>query len=155
MKSSTDFAECILESAQANLRSTIRRRLPAAGLTPTPAKTPIRFPIALPRRDLHIFVLFPGLLGLDHWCCGSAGAAEAFVYAAQVFDRKDLLEKARTTLDQTVRRALKTTYYRFSPHVGQNYCFQPSLFRGLAGLGYTLIRTLEPRSLPCIMAFEL
>jgi type 2 lantibiotic biosynthesis protein LanM len=97
----------------------------------------------------------PELLGLDHWCCGSAGVAEAFVHAAQVFDRKDLLEKARTTLDQTVRRALKTTYYRFSPHVGQNYCFQPSLFRGLAGLGYTLIRTLEPRSLPCIMAFEL
>jgi hypothetical protein len=60
MKSSTDFAECILESAQANLRSTIRRRLPAAGLTPTSAETPIRFPIALPRRDLHIFVLFPG-----------------------------------------------------------------------------------------------
>ena len=97
----------------------------------------------------------PELLGLDHWCCGSAGVAEALLYAAQVLDRKDLLEKARTTTDQTVRRALKTTYYRFSPHVGQNYCFQPNLFRGLAGLGYTLIRTLEPASLPCIMAFEL
>jgi lantibiotic modifying enzyme len=81
--------------------------------------------------------------------------AEALIYAAHVFDRKDLLEKAGTTIDQAVRRALKTTYYRFSPHVGQNYCFQPSLFRGLAGLGWTLIRMLEPASLPCIMAFEL
>jgi len=97
----------------------------------------------------------PDLLGLDHWCCGSAGVAEALIYASHAFDRKDLLEKAGTTIDQAVRRALKTTYYRFSPHVGQNYCFQPSLFRGLAGLGFTLIRVLEPASLPCIMAFEL
>ncbi len=97
----------------------------------------------------------PSLLGLDHWCCGSAGVAETLIYAAKVLERKDLLEKARTTMDQTVRRALKTTYYRFGPHVGQNYCFQPNLFRGLAGIGYTLIRTLEPASLPSIMAFEL
>ena len=97
----------------------------------------------------------PDLLGLDHWCCGSAGVAEALIYAAQVFDRKELLEKARTTIDQAVRRALKTTYYRFSPHVGQNYCFQPSLFRGLAGLGFSLIRISEPASLPSITAFEI
>ena len=97
----------------------------------------------------------PDLLGLDHWCCGSAGVVEALLYAAEVLDRQDLLGKARTTADQTVRRALKTTYYRFNPHVGENYCFQPNLFRGLAGLGYTLIRTLEPKSVPSIMAFEL
>ena len=97
----------------------------------------------------------PKLLGLDHWCCGSAGVAETLLFAAEVFERKDLLEKATTIVDETVRRSLKSTYYRFSPYVGQNYCFQPSLFRGLAGIGYTLIRTLEPGSLPCILAFEL
>jgi lantibiotic modifying enzyme len=62
----------------------------------------------------------PDLLGLDHWCCGSAGVAEALIYAAHVFDRKELLEKARTTIDQTARMALKTTYYRFRTHVAQN-----------------------------------
>ncbi len=97
----------------------------------------------------------PNLLGLDHWCCGSAGVAEALLCAASAFERKELLETARTTIDQTVRRALKTTYYRFSPQVGQNYCLQANLFRGLAGIGYTLIHALEPASLPCIMAFEL
>jgi lantibiotic modifying enzyme len=79
---------------------------------------------------------------------------ETLIHAANALDRKDLLEQARKTADQTVQRALKTTYYRFTPHVGQNYCFQPSLFRGLAGLGYTLLRTLEPARLPSIVAFE-
>jgi len=97
----------------------------------------------------------PNILGLDHWCCGTAGVAETLIYAASVLERKDLLEKARATVDATVRRALQTTYYRFTPHVGQNYCFQPSLFRGLAGLGYTLLRTMEPASLPAIIAFEI
>ena len=79
---------------------------------------------------------------------------ETLIYAANALDRKDLLEQARKTAGQTVRRALKTTYYRFTPYVGQNYSFQPSLFRGLAGLGYTFLRTLEPASLPSIVAFE-
>lgn len=96
----------------------------------------------------------PTILGLDHWCCGTAGVVETLIHAANALDRKDLLEQGRKTADQTVQRALKTTYYRFTPHVGQNYCFQPSLFRGLAGLGYTLLRTLEPASLPSIVAFE-
>ena len=26
----------------------------------------------------------PNLLGLDHWCCGSAGVAETLIYAAKV-----------------------------------------------------------------------
>jgi lantibiotic modifying enzyme len=96
----------------------------------------------------------PNLLGLDHWCCGSSGVAEALIYAGEVFESNDLLDMARTTIDLTIRRALKTNYYRFNPHVGQNYCFQPSLFRGLAGIGYTIIRSLEPGSLPCILSFN-
>ena len=97
---------------------------------------------------------FPALLGLDHWCCGSAGAAEVLMYIAKLLDRKDLMVKARSTIDQSARRALKTVYYRFSPNVGENYCFQPSLFRGLGGIGYTLIRSMESSGLPCILAFE-
>jgi lantibiotic modifying enzyme len=96
----------------------------------------------------------PNLLGLDHWCCGSAGAAEVLMCIANLLDRDDLMANARSVIDQTVRRALKTVYYRFGPEVGENYCFQPSLFRGLAGIGYTLIRSMSPLDLPCILTFE-
>ncbi len=97
---------------------------------------------------------FPELLGLDHWCCGSAGAAEALMYIGKVLGREELITKACSTIDKSVRRALKTVYYRFSPDVGENYCFHPSLFRGLAGIGYTLLRSMDPSGLPCILAFE-
>ena len=96
----------------------------------------------------------PNLLGLDHWCCGSAGAAEVLMCIANLLDREDLMANAGSLIDQTVRRALKTVYYRFGPEVGENYCFQPTLFRGLAGIGYTLIRSMSPFDLPCILAFE-
>jgi type 2 lantibiotic biosynthesis protein LanM len=96
----------------------------------------------------------PDLMGLDHWCCGAGGAAETLLHIGKILGREELALKGRSMIDQTVRRALKTVYYRFGPEVGENYCFQPSLFRGLAGIGYTLLRSLDPGSLPCILAFE-
>jgi lantibiotic modifying enzyme len=96
----------------------------------------------------------PDLMGLDHWCCGAGGAAETLLHIGKILGREELVVKGRSMIDQTVRRALKTVYYRFSPEVGENYCLQPSLFRGLAGIGYTLLRSMDPGSLPCILAFE-
>jgi type 2 lantibiotic biosynthesis protein LanM len=96
----------------------------------------------------------PDLPGLDHWCCGSAGVAEVLIHIAKILNRKELAARARSMIDETVRRALKTVYYRFSPDIGENYCFQPSLFRGLAGIGYSILHAMEPSALPCIVAFE-
>lgn len=76
------------------------------------------------------------------------------MYVGMLLDREELVAKAGSMIDQSVRRALKSVYYRFSPEVGENYCFQPSLFRGLAGIGYTLLRSMDPSGLPCILAFE-
>ena len=73
---------------------------------------------------------------------------------ANLLGREDLMANAGSLIDQTVRRALKSTYFRFNPDVGENYCFQPSLFRGLAGIGYTLIRSMARFDLPGILRFE-
>ena len=97
---------------------------------------------------------FPDLLGLDHWCCGNLGLVELLWHAAQKLDRKDLRWKADTLLGKTVQRALRSAFFRFNSELGHNFCFQPSLFRGTAGLGYTLLRFLNPNRLPCILAFE-
>jgi type 2 lantibiotic biosynthesis protein LanM len=98
---------------------------------------------------------FPDLLGLDHWCCGNLGLVELLWHAAQKLDREDLRSKADTLLGKTVQRALRSAFFRFNSELGHNFCFQPSLFRGTAGLGYTLLRFLHPQKLPCILAFEL
>jgi lantibiotic modifying enzyme len=97
----------------------------------------------------------PELMGLDHWCCGNTGIVETLIYASTVLNRQDLANRADSMLDRTIRRALKSAYFRFSPYLGENYCFQPSLFRGLGGIIYTLLRRLEPNSLPSILTFEL
>lgn len=98
---------------------------------------------------------FPDLLGLDHWCCGNLGLVELLWHAAQKLDREELRLKADTLLGKTVQRALRSAFFRFNSELGHNFCFQPSLFRGTAGLGYTLLRSLHPQKLPCILAFEL
>jgi type 2 lantibiotic biosynthesis protein LanM len=97
---------------------------------------------------------FPELLGLDHWCCGNLGLVEILWHASQKLEREDLRFKADTLLGKTIQRALKSAFFRFNSELGHNFCFQPSLFRGVAGLGYTLLRFLHPRKLPCILAFE-
>jgi class II lanthipeptide synthase len=97
---------------------------------------------------------FPDLLGLDHWCCGNLGLAELLWHAAQKLGREDLRLKADTLLGKTVQRALRSAFFRFNSELGHNFCFQPSLFRGTAGLGYTLLRFLNPNRLPCLLAFE-
>jgi type 2 lantibiotic biosynthesis protein LanM len=97
---------------------------------------------------------FPDLLGLDHWCCGNLGLCELLWHAAEKLDREDLRLKADTLLGKTIQRALRSAFFRFNSELGHNFCFQPSLFRGTAGLGYTLLRFLHPNKLPCILAFE-
>ena len=98
---------------------------------------------------------FPDLLGLDHWCCGNLGLVELLWHASQKLGREDLRLKADNLLGKTVQRALRSAFFRFNSDLGHNFCFQPSLFRGTAGLGYTLLRFLHPQKLPCILAFEL
>jgi type 2 lantibiotic biosynthesis protein LanM len=97
---------------------------------------------------------FPELLGLDHWCCGNLGLVELLWHASQKLGREDLRSKADALLGKTVQRALRSAFFRFNSELGHNFCFQPSLFRGTAGLGYTLLRFLHPDRLPCILAFE-
>ena len=97
---------------------------------------------------------FPDFLGLDHWCCGNLGLVELLWHASQNLKREDLRLKADKLLGKTLQRALKSAFFRFNSELGHNFCFQPSLFRGAAGLGYTLLRFLHPQKLPCILAFE-
>jgi type 2 lantibiotic biosynthesis protein LanM len=97
---------------------------------------------------------FPTVLGLDHWCCGNLGLVEILEHASEILNRQDLHTAASSLLGKTVQRGLRSGFFRFSSNLGDNFCFQPSLFRGSAGLGYTLLRFLHPGKLPCILAFE-
>ena len=93
------------------------------------------------------------LSGTDHWCCGNLGNAEILSFLEDLFNRKKGV--ARELVEKTIERALGCAFYRYSPSLGDNYCFQPSLFRGLSGVGYTLLRFAKPKVLPFILGFEI
>jgi lantibiotic modifying enzyme len=90
----------------------------------------------------------------DHWCCGNFGIAEALNYIGQQANLLEAQKKSAVLLEESLERGLKSGFFRLQSSIGENFCFSPSLFRGTAGLGYSLLRFAYPGELPCILAFE-
>jgi type 2 lantibiotic biosynthesis protein LanM len=90
----------------------------------------------------------------DHWCCGNFGIAEALNYIGQQANLLEAQKKSAVLLEESLERGLKSGFFRLQSSIGENFCFSPSLFRGTAGLGYSLLRFAYPGQLPCILAFE-
>jgi|GEM_PF-6987153 len=90
----------------------------------------------------------------DHWCCGNFGIAEALSYIGQQANLPEAQNKSTTLLEESLDRGLKAGFFRLQSSIGENFCFSPSLFRGTAGIGYSLLRLAYPGELPCIPAFE-
>jgi lantibiotic modifying enzyme len=95
------------------------------------------------------------LIGTDHWCCGNLGNAEVLLSLAEILGQPEVAERSAELVTKVIHRASQCSFYRFSPSLGENYCFQPSLFRGDAGVGYTILRTLHPLKFPSITGFEI
>lgn len=87
---------------------------------------------------------------LDHLCCGGMGWVEVLLRVWQHTGEPRLLSRAHA-LARWVLRAAKA---RGSFHLGSTYKAEPSLFQGLAGVGYSFLRLAEPQQLPCILLFE-
>jgi type 2 lantibiotic biosynthesis protein LanM len=90
----------------------------------------------------------------DHWCCGNFGIAEALNYVGQQANLPEAEKKSAVLLEESLERGLKSGFFRLQLSIGENFCFSPSLFRGTAGLGYSLLRSAYPGRLPCVLAFE-
>jgi type 2 lantibiotic biosynthesis protein LanM len=79
-------------------------------------------------------------LQLDTLCCGTLGSIEFFCEAAGALERDDLRELAARRLKTVLDRAATTGDYRWNSGKRQ---FNLGLFRGLAGVGYTLLRQID------------
>jgi type 2 lantibiotic biosynthesis protein LanM len=92
---------------------------------------------------------------VDTLCCGTLGGIEFLCEAGGVLDRGDLRDTAAQRLLAVVERAGATGDYRWNNGKRQ---FNLGLFRGLAGVGYTLLRqATAPRtdiSLPNVLIWE-
>ena len=87
---------------------------------------------------------------LDTLCCGTLGSVEFFCEAASALGRDDLRELASQRLMAVLAEASSAGDYRWNSGKRQ---FNLGLFRGLAGVGYTLLRQADA-SLPNILVWE-
>jgi lantibiotic modifying enzyme len=87
---------------------------------------------------------------LDTLCCGTLGSVEFFCEAASALERSDLRDLASRRLMAVLERAAATGDYRWNSGKRQ---FNLGLFRGLAGVGYTLLRQVDA-ALPNVIIWE-
>lgn len=90
-----------------------------------------------------------GFDGTDCYCCGITGRADFLIEADKVLGRPDLLIEAKKLLLQIISRKDTRKYY--CTHEIQEISLEnPSLFRGVAGIGYTLMRAIDKSKLDCV-----
>ncbi len=87
---------------------------------------------------------------LDTLCCGTLGTVEFFCEAGEALGRPDIRQIAAERLAAVVGAAGSAGDYRWN--AGKRR-FNPGLFRGLAGVGYTLLRQRDD-TLPNILIWE-
>src|SRR5208282_326002 len=87
---------------------------------------------------------------VDTLCCGTLGNIEFFSEAGKTLGRGDLRDLAARRLLAVVKNAALSGDYRWSAGRRQ---FNLGLFRGIAGVGYTLLRQLDG-SLPNVSIWE-
>lgn len=87
---------------------------------------------------------------LDTLCCGALGSVEFLTEAGIALGRNDLCDLASRRLLSVMSAATARGDYRWS---GGSRMFNPSLFRGIAGIGYTVLRQID-ESLPNVLLWQ-
>ncbi len=87
---------------------------------------------------------------LDTLCCGALGSIELLSEAATTLDQPDLQGLAARCLSDIVSAATQRGDYRWD---SGDQAFNPGLFRGIAGIGYTALRRIN-RPLPNVLLWE-
>ena len=94
----------------------------------------------------------PELASDDSICHGTFAQVDLLVELGRRGDDR-MFETARNLAGSAVERRRADGFYRvaFGDVEGLH---NPALFLGTAGIGYTLLRTLRPEMLPCLLRFE-
>lgn len=115
-----------------------------------------RFGIADPDIKSEIRVAAETALGLqisplDTLCCGNLGNIELLTEAGRTLGIKDFGLQASSRLGSVLSAATHSGHFGWNAGVdSENLGF----FRGLSGVGYTLLRSLTPTTIPNVLIWE-
>jgi lantibiotic modifying enzyme len=89
----------------------------------------------------------------DHLCCGVMGQVEFLLTAGLRLERPALVETARQLAAQVVARAERQGGFLYATTLERGQ-FNPTFYRGAAGIGYELLRLADPAQVPSVLMFE-
>lgn len=92
-----------------------------------------------------------GLGGSDCLCHGSMGNIDLLLLSAQHLGQPEHLDIAQRIVGDLVQSAQADQWYSGIPQTAK----VPTLMIGLAGIGYQLLRTVDPYRIPSILTLEL
>lgn len=95
-----------------------------------------------------------GLPAIDFLCCGNFGRIAFLHEAALRGGREAAGAEAQRRAALAVRRSEVAGSFSFGLDPADNRCFHPGFFRGVAGIGYQLLRLAHPEAIPAVLLFE-
>ena len=98
-------------------------------------------------------VLEGGLTREDHICCGNFGRVDFLSVACEKLGRPPLRADAERMATAIINQSKQRGGFRFFSNLETGFT-TPGFFRGLAGVGYTLLRLARPGTLPSITSLE-
>jgi type 2 lantibiotic biosynthesis protein LanM len=93
------------------------------------------------------------LTALDQICCGNLGRADILITLGLHLDRAEVVQSGIELAGRAADRAALRQFYGLRASGVDYRVFDPGLFRGLAGIGYVLMRAARPDVLPCLLTF--
>ncbi|MDX2098430.1 MAG: type 2 lanthipeptide synthetase LanM family protein, partial [Leptolyngbyaceae cyanobacterium bins.59] len=93
------------------------------------------------------------LKDIDGICCGNFGRIETLVVASSCLSRPDLLGAARKRATEVVKQAQEFGGFRLFVGAPRS-AYNPTFFRGTAGIGYGLLRLSNPNHLPSVLLWD-
>ena len=88
--------------------------------------------------------------GRNHLCCGTAGRLDFLIEEGSRLKDGDALDFAHLRLSELIRGKQKRGHYNFHT-VNGKYYYNPTLFQGTAGIGYEILRFLDPDKIKSVL----
>lgn len=96
---------------------------------------------------------------LDTLCCGGFGQIDCLLEMGRLLGRQDWIDQATVRARRTLDRATSAGHFRLYDDLPA-HLFNPGFFRGVAGIGYSLLRLAAAKGegagvLPCVLGMEI
>jgi class II lanthipeptide synthase len=90
----------------------------------------------------------------DHLCCGNMGRSEALLIMGRGLGQAQVVAEGAALATRLAQRVCAQGRFGVRTEGFEHRTFQPGFFRGLAGVGYQLLRGAAPSRLPSVLGFE-